>query len=311
MWRRVGFAGLAFAGLAILLRSGAVFAASAPPVEDEWKQVKAADSPVVYARFLEAHPDFEKAPDLLKRLKAANRRAAGGGRQVEITMTRYESAESPAREQAGVAGVAYVGEVTGMVGRDRVLLDLVFEGGGMQGLLVPGVQGEQGRGSWAVFFAQADSAGARERGERSGNTRPILAIVWGLDRALPPAELYLGGTPAVRLIVAKSERGSVTSSAGSSDSTLAFDEPPVSIKIFAPEYPPEARQARMEGLVLVEVIVSETGRVVHAEVIRSDTVPMLESASVRAALLSLFRPALHAGVPVRARVVLPFRFKLN
>ncbi len=89
-----------------------------------------------------------------------------------------------------------------------------------------------------------------------------------------------------------------------------FDEPPVAIKLFPPEYPEAAKQAKVEGVVYVRMTIAENGRVIAASVHRSDTIASLDGAAVEAAKMSLFRPATRGGAPVKARVVLPFRFKL-
>lgn len=95
------------------------------------------------------------------------------------------------------------------------------------------------------------------------------------------------------------------------DTFLVYDEPPRPIKIYAPEYPSEAKRARMEGTVDVRMIISEHGRVIDAAVYRSDTIPALEEAALKAAKISLFRPALAGGRPVKARLVFPFPFKVQ
>ena len=41
-----------------------------------------------------------------------------------------------------------------------------------------------------------------------------------------------------------------------------------------------------------------------------DSIGVLDAAAVEAAMLSIFRPATRGGIPVKSRVVLPFRFKL-
>jgi TonB family protein len=89
----------------------------------------------------------------------------------------------------------------------------------------------------------------------------------------------------------------------------SYDEPPRPIKIFTPEYPTEARQGKIAGVVHVRMTIGESGRVTEASVYRSDTVAALEAAAVHAAKLSIFRPAMVDGVPVRSRIVFPFRFK--
>lgn len=95
------------------------------------------------------------------------------------------------------------------------------------------------------------------------------------------------------------------------DTFLVYDEPPRPIKIYAPEYPSEAKRARIEGTVDVRMTISEHGRVIDAAVHRSDTIPALEEAALKAAKISLFRPALAGGRPVKARLVFPFPFKVQ
>jgi len=89
-----------------------------------------------------------------------------------------------------------------------------------------------------------------------------------------------------------------------------FDEPPVVIKLYPPDYPESAKQARIEGVVYVRMTIAESGRVIAANVQRSETIAALDAAAVEAAKLSIFRPAMKGGAPVKARVILPFRFKL-
>jgi TonB family protein len=57
--------------------------------------------------------------------------------------------------------------------------------------------------------------------------------------------------------------------------------------------------------------ISETGRVIDTSILRSDTTPALEAAALHAAKISLFRPALMAGRPVKARLVFPFPFQVQ
>ncbi len=290
--------------------AGAAFAAS--PAEQTWKRVKAADSPIAYARFLEAHPDFDHVADLRKRLAAANRRAAASGRQRDLAITWSRAAEP---QPEAPDRFSYMATIAGVEGARRIRLDLVFGGGSSASpaalAMVPGVAKEKGKGSWATFLAETDTTLATTATPE--RTEPVLAIVRGPGRSLPPVEIYVAGSPVLRLVAAS---GAATESRamkdqGSAASSFRLDEPPVSIKVFTPDYPDEARQGKIEGLVLVEVTVGVTGRVVDAKVVRSDTIPALEEAALRAALLSIFRPALQDGVPVEARVVLPFRFKRN
>lgn len=91
----------------------------------------------------------------------------------------------------------------------------------------------------------------------------------------------------------------------------AFDEPPVLIKYVSPRYPDLARQAGIEGTVLLEVLVSDEGKVEQARVIQSDVTPAMEKAAIQAAKQFRFKPAKQRTVPVRARMAIPIRFKLH
>jgi protein TonB len=98
--------------------------------------------------------------------------------------------------------------------------------------------------------------------------------------------------------------------AGSED-FLAFDEPPVLVEFVTPEYPELARQAGFEGTVKVRVLVDETGNVAEADLLSGDVWPTIEKAALAAAMKCRFRPATQRSIPVRARVMIPFEFRLD
>ena len=91
----------------------------------------------------------------------------------------------------------------------------------------------------------------------------------------------------------------------------AFDEPPVLIRHVAPTYPALARQAGIEGMVLLRVVVGTDGKVESASVIQSDVTPAMEKAAIAAARKFIFKPAKQRTVPVRASMAVPIRFKLH
>jgi protein TonB len=91
----------------------------------------------------------------------------------------------------------------------------------------------------------------------------------------------------------------------------AFDSPPEVLREAEPKYPESAREAEAEGDVLVEVTIDENGMVISARVIDSDTIAVLENSAVEAAYKFLFKPARQGDIPVRCRVVIPFRFTLS
>ncbi len=101
------------------------------------------------------------------------------------------------------------------------------------------------------------------------------------------------------------------SGGGDSGVFLAFDEPPVLVEYAAPQYPPLAREAGIEGTVAVRVLVTEEGKVAEAIVLSSDVTPAMDKAAIAAAMKCKFRPAKQRTVPVKAHVMIPFQFKLH
>jgi protein TonB len=92
---------------------------------------------------------------------------------------------------------------------------------------------------------------------------------------------------------------------------VAFDTPPERLLEVKPEYPELGVEAHSQGTVLVQVTIDETGKVIDAVVLQSEVISALEEACLKAARATPFRPAKQRDVPVRSRVVLPFRFALK
>jgi protein TonB len=91
----------------------------------------------------------------------------------------------------------------------------------------------------------------------------------------------------------------------------AFDEAPVLIKFVNPKYPDLARQAGIEGTVLLNVLVGDDGKVLQVTVIQSDVTPAMEKSAMEAAKQFMFKAAKQRTVSVKARVAIPIRFKLH
>jgi TonB family protein len=76
----------------------------------------------------------------------------------------------------------------------------------------------------------------------------------------------------------------------------------------APEYPDLAREAGIEGTVVVQVLVGADGRVKGDRVVKS--IPALDAAAVAAVEQWKFRPATSGGQRVAVWVAVPVRFSL-
>jgi TonB family protein len=79
----------------------------------------------------------------------------------------------------------------------------------------------------------------------------------------------------------------------------------------SPAYPPEARQARAQGTVIVRVLVDEMGKVINAEAIGDNFNSALRRAAEHAAWRARFTPTLLAGVPVKVTGTITYNFVLQ
>jgi protein TonB len=94
---------------------------------------------------------------------------------------------------------------------------------------------------------------------------------------------------------------------------VAYDTPPQPIRLVKPEYPEIAKQAGIEGQVLLMVTIGSDGRVKEAKVIKSlqPGPGGLDEAAKDAAMKSVFSPAKQRDKPVAVKITLPFNFTLE
>ena len=93
------------------------------------------------------------------------------------------------------------------------------------------------------------------------------------------------------------------------DSVVVPDELPTAILKVAPVYPDLAREAGVDGLVIVRALVCACGEVSEVRIRKS--IPMLDGAALRAVSQWIFDPALIGGEPVATWVEIPVRFSLH
>jgi protein TonB len=93
---------------------------------------------------------------------------------------------------------------------------------------------------------------------------------------------------------------------------VPYDEAPVIISQVIPEYPPLAKQAGIEGVVMLEVLVDKKGNVRDVRVTRpSGASAGFEEAATKAAYQTKWKPAISNNQPVAVRVAYPVRFTLK
>jgi len=97
--------------------------------------------------------------------------------------------------------------------------------------------------------------------------------------------------------------------AGESDTPSLYEDPPVPIVAPEPAYPEWAREAGIEGRVVVEALVARDGRVLKVRVKEGEK--SLSEAAVKAVRAWKFRPARWNGRPVAAWVAVPIVFRLQ
>ena len=84
---------------------------------------------------------------------------------------------------------------------------------------------------------------------------------------------------------------------------------PAKVVDVAPVYPPEAQEARVQGVVILEVTLSRTGEVSDVEVVRST--PLLDEAAVAAVRQWRYEPTLVDGEPVSILMTVTMSFRLR
>jgi protein TonB len=88
-----------------------------------------------------------------------------------------------------------------------------------------------------------------------------------------------------------------------------YDELPEVITRVNPQYPDLAREASVDGTVLIQALVGKDGKVRDTKVVKS--IPMLDAAAINAVKQWVFKPALSNNKPVAVWVAVPVRFSLH
>jgi protein TonB len=84
---------------------------------------------------------------------------------------------------------------------------------------------------------------------------------------------------------------------------------PTKTRNVSPVYPQEARDATVQGIVIIEAVIDAEGRVGEARVIRS--IPLLDQAALDAVRQWEFTPTLLNGVPTPVIMTVTVNFSLT
>ena len=89
----------------------------------------------------------------------------------------------------------------------------------------------------------------------------------------------------------------------------AVDTEPVAIQKVSPVYPDRAREANVDGTVIMRVLVCEHGRVIEARIKKS--IAMLDASAFDSVRRWRFTPATRDGKNVSRWIDVPLKFTLN
>jgi protein TonB len=84
---------------------------------------------------------------------------------------------------------------------------------------------------------------------------------------------------------------------------------PKKLKNIAPVYPDIAKQARVQGVVILECTISPQGKVTDVKVLRG--IPLLDAAAIEAVKQWVYSPTLLNGVPVPVIMTVTVNFRLS
>lgn len=104
---------------------------------------------------------------------------------------------------------------------------------------------------------------------------------------------------------------------GDTEIFVAYDEPPEIIGgygalLAALEYPELARKAGMEGLVVINAVIDENGKILSAEVAKGlGDKAGFEKAAIKAIKSVKWKPAYQRDRPIKVRFAIPVRFRLT
>ena len=116
--------------------------------------------------------------------------------------------------------------------------------------------------------------------------------------------------PAAKMPV-DSVEGPVPTADSAPQEQSRIDSEPRALNRIVPVYPRSARRRGREGVVTLEILVSDIGNVSEAIVVAGSGHKDLDSAAVSAVRSARFAPATEDGVRVEGRLRLTFEFKLK
>lgn len=152
----------------------------------------------------------------------------------------------------------------------------------------------------AVVPADLVAPPTPQREGGGSETGSDLGVAEGMEGGVPEGQVggVLGGTVG----------GVVGGRLGGLVPVRDYDRAPRLLHSVKPRYPQEAFVKKIEGVVLLEILIDSHGRVADARVLRS--IPLLDAAAIAAVRQWLFQPAARNGRPVPTVANAPITFRI-
>jgi protein TonB len=150
----------------------------------------------------------------------------------------------------------------------------------------------------------------------SAEPAPAAIASGAIPASTPSAVASLQG-PGVGLgdgtLVARStsSAGSASASAHAAATSAPGATPVAYLDAPPPAYPESARRDGLQGLAVIEVLVSKTGTPLEIRVAKTSGVAALDGAAVDGVRKWRFTPATRDREPIDARITIPIRFRLD
>ena len=161
----------------------------------------------------------------------------------------------------------------------------------------------------SVSFLQQEE----KQAERPAIDEPVLTPVHQV--LVPPPEVDVAIEPTTAAITATAADVPPPSPPLSSQPSGTAVIPEMSEVAYlvqpAPHYPPESRRIREQGLVMLRVLIDESGHAKAVEIYKSSGHPRLDEAARAAVARAIFKPYVDGGIARSAAAIVPVEFSLR
>lgn len=141
--------------------------------------------------------------------------------------------------------------------------------------------------------------------EGGGSDEPVAGIEGGAEGGL-----YNSGSGFLSNISGVMGGGQALSEEGAPMKITAEMERPHRIKIVKPEYSSVAMRSQIQGDVVLQAVISETGVVEDVQIVKPLN-PLLDKAALTAVRQWLYKPAMFNGRPVRVYLSVTITFRIS